>query len=476
MEHIIQQIVAAFVKKATEYLVQHGIGEIGKMSEDMLEMSKDAARELMAAFIKDADEALVGLKEERRADGLSVHERGVPRTVYTSLGPVTYRRTYFKTNAGMGCLLDGVLGVGPYERIDRAVSADMVDKAGRMSFGRAADMATGGGVSRQTAHRKAMGCGEVAMAPKKAARASGAIHIFADEDHVSMQDGSGAILPLITVCSGKERVSEGRNELTDRVHINCFGLSPEKRWEYAYAVCEEMFGMDREVYIYGDGAPWISASDACFPGAVHVLDAQHYRQRMTGILAGDICSRYTLRLYGAVKGRDKEAFGGLLYEIMGAVMQGMPECGQRKARLKAVRESGAYILGNWGAVMNMGREGSIGSCTEALVSHVLSERFSRSPMGWSKAGLGKMSMIRVFVENGGRVMPEDIGAGRAKGGAGCAEKARIERYEGLIRRQQDEVFEGMKDWSVFVPEGAPPGAPSGTKTLIDALGRMRGVV
>ena len=34
------------------------------------------------------------------------------------------------------------------------------------------------------------------------------------------------------------------------------------------------------------------------------------------------------------------------------------------------------------------------------MSHVLSERFSRNPMGWSKEILGKLSVLRVHKKNG----------------------------------------------------------------------------
>jgi hypothetical protein len=40
------------------------------------------------------------------------------------------------------------------------------------------------------------------------------LHIFADEDHVSLRDGKGAVLPLITVCEGKRTVCRGRRKLS----------------------------------------------------------------------------------------------------------------------------------------------------------------------------------------------------------------------------------------------------------------------
>ena len=39
-----------------------------------------------------------------------------------------------------------------------------------------------------------------------------------------------------------------------------------------------------------------------------------------------------------------------------------------------------------------------GSCTEGQISHVLSERFSQDPMGWSEECLGKLSQARVYLK------------------------------------------------------------------------------
>ena len=389
MEQIVQQMTMEFVKEFISHYTGRGVYELGAMASDALERAKAFSANLLSAIIEDMDRTLVSQKTERKADGISVHERDVPRTQYTALGSLTYKRAYFSVPGGKSYLLDELLGVLPYERVDAHVCTKLVNTSGIMSFGRSSDIVTGGLISRQTAWRKAMETGEVAALPERVKDTPERIHIFADEDHVHLQDGGSTILPLITTCSGKELVSKGRHELTDRVHINGYGLEPLKRWEYTYAVCGAMFDMTKvkEVFIYGDDAPWIAASDECFPNAIHVLDAQHFRQYMTGILAGEICSPFTLKLYGAVKYDKKAAFSELISEIMDALVSGMPEGKQLANKLKSVQKNSAYILNNWGAVRNMKREGSIGSCTEAMVSHVFSERFSRNPMGWSKEGL-----------------------------------------------------------------------------------------
>ena len=51
------------------------------------------------------------------------------------------------------------------------------------------------------------------------------------------------------------------------------------------------------------------------------------------------------------------------------------------------------------------RESGIeGSSTEGHVSHVLSDRMSSRPMGWSKKGMTKMAELRAYYYNGGDML------------------------------------------------------------------------
>ena len=48
------------------------------------------------------------------------------------------------------------------------------------------------------------------------------------------------------------------------------------------------------------------------------------------------------------------------------------------------------------------------------MSHVLSERLSRSPFSWFKPSLAKMAMLQVYTMNGGRVVADDIRVSTSK--------------------------------------------------------------
>jgi len=474
MENIILQIVIEYAKIILGYHEKFGLHDLSEMAEELKRISGGMALEILRAFIEAADKAICEAKGERRGDGVRIRESSVPRELFTALGEFKYSRTYFDTPHGREYILDGMLGVEAYERVDRGVSAALVNAAASNSYGRSAEIVTGGKVSRQSARNKAINTGEVAYVPERSANAPVALHIFADEDHVSLQDGKGAILPLVTVCEGKRPVCEGRNELIEPFHVHGYGQDPEDLWGYVYALCEKKYdmGLVKEIYIYGDGAPWIQKAFEVFPYAVHVLDGFHYKKRMKSLLAGDICRAYSQPLHGAVARGDKALFDKTVQKMLGEVEAEMAPGKEKDGRVKNIAENNAYFQAHWGAVMNMKLEGSIGSCTEAMVSHVLSQRFSRSPMGWSKEGLSKMAMIRVYVCNGGKVEPADTTAWKRKSDKNSV-IAKYDKYEALVKEQQDKILKGAKNWRWFEAENLISGKLTGTKAALDALGQTR---
>ena len=68
-----------------------------------------------------------------------------------------------------------------------------------------------------------------------------------------------------------------------------------------------------------------------------------------------------------------------------------------------VEELQKYVLGNWAAIRRTLRNKLVNGCSaESHVSHVLSDRLSSRPMGWSQTGADRMSKLRCYERNYGR--------------------------------------------------------------------------
>jgi len=476
MENIIQQIVIETAQNFLSYFEVNGLGTLDKMTDDLKLISDNMTARTLTAFIESADKAICDAKKERKQDGVKVHQRNVTRSLFTALGNFTYSRTYFDTQFGKVYLLDNILGVNPYDRIDAGVSAKLVNTAAIHSYGRSASIITGDNISRQSVWNKAMNTGEVAYIPKRVDYTPGALHIFADEDHVSLQDGTNTIVTLVTVCAGKLSVSKGRNELIEPFHVQGYGMDKDTLWEYVYALCAEKFDMDlvSNIFIYGDGAAWIKGGLDVFPNAVYSLDSFHFRKRMRSLFSGDIGSKYTLKAFAAVSNDDKASFEATAKAMSVALLDTMPEGRAKEKKVERIGDNINYILSNWDAIQNSRLPGIIGSCTEAMVSHVLSERFSRNPMGWSKKGLSKLAMVRVYVLNGGVVNPADtISWKHSERRNRVADK--IEKYDNIVNSQHENIFKDAKNWRWFERDNLISGKTTGTKVILDALGKLRDV-
>jgi hypothetical protein len=476
MENIIQQIVAETAINLINYFKVNGLGTLDKMTDDLKSISDDMVSRALAAYIESTDKSICDAKDERKQCGITVHQRNVSRTLFTAIGNFTYGRTYFDTECGKAYLLDDILGVDPYERIDAGVSARLVNAAASHSYGRSASIVTGGNISKQSAWNKAMNTGEVAYVPERVECTPASLHIFADEDHVSLQDGRNTIVPLVTVSAGKRPVSKGRNALIEPFHVQGYGMDKETLWGYVYALCAEKFDMDLvdNVFIYGDGAAWIKGGMDVFSNAVYSLDTFHFRKRMRSLFSGQIGSKFALKAFAAVSSDNKISFEETARAVRSALLDTMPEGKEKERKTERIDDNIGYILNNWDGIQNSRLPGVIGSCTEAMVSHVLSERLSRNPMGWSKKGLSKMAMIRVYVQNGCEITPADtISWKHSDKRNRIADK--IAMYDDIVKRHHEEIFKDVKSWRWFETDSKISGKTTGTKVALDALGKFRNV-
>lgn len=80
-----------------------------------------------------------------------------------------------------------------------------------------------------------------------------------------------------------------------------------------------------------------------------------------------------------------------------------------------------------------------GCSAEGHISHVYANRMSSRPRTWSDDGIDKMSRLRTFVSNGGKIYEEIIK--RKK------ENTKLKKYDKIIERQIKENIKETKTYS-----------------------------
>ena len=470
---IIAQTACGLVEEIFKTIEKVGLSDVGRTCEEICKVVKEGSLEIVSAAISEMDNAVLAAKKERKLDGLTVKERNVPRVFTTSLGELRFKRTYFSLkDAGNIYLVDHLLGIEPNERLSKDLCAQFVQYAASMSMQKAANV-TGDLVSRQTVNNKLLSMKEPVTEIERVKNTPSELHVFADEDHVHLRPRKSAFVPLLTVTEGMDTSDPKRHRTINPVHFQGYGMGNEAFIENVTAAIYERYDMDKvnRVCIHADGGNWITKLGDLLPNAVFVMDGFHLEKYFKKLFRLNGAKPYAGAVRKAVKENDFDAF----VRYCASIDEKQDDKG-RETLTKLIN----YFQNNWDSIVERLNGSHPGSCTEPLISHVLSERLSRNPLAWSREGLGKMAMLRVFTENGGKVTAEHIRVSRSKKERAKdhnALKNGLEIYSKYAEKQIDEAFGGYHDWSVFENEHTPAGLTcgklTGTTVLLKACAELQ---
>lgn len=345
----------------------------------------DLVLEFMKSLYESADAALLADKKGRREAGLRVEHRNESRQVLTLLGELRYKRTYYRCKDGTYCHpIDELAGVESNQKVSGGVSLALANAALTMSYAKSSQVVTGGQVSRQTVLHKIRSARPVQPVSTEQ-RTVPALHIDADEDHVSMQNGKNEIVPLISSYEGIERHGK-RGTCKNIEYYGQFGKKSDELWENVLTDIENRYDLEHtKIYLHGDGAPWIRQGLDWLPNSVFVLDPYHKNKAIKKLISGiprSFGRRYEQRARRALAAGDREALCALRDEML----QRWPE------RAESITDSMQYLLNNLEgiAIFQKDAEAANGGATEPHISHRLSARLSSRPMGWSRATLERL--------------------------------------------------------------------------------------
>lgn len=466
---IIQQIAVKAVEEIFESVKVTGLSDIGKTIKALTPVVSRTVLGILTAFLEEMDEALViGAKALRKEDGITVKERNVPRTWLTELGELTYKRTYFRLQDGSFVyLLDHVIGVGAYERISKELVAEILQAATVKSYQQAID-STKQEISRQTVHNRLVALDDLVMPIERVKDTPETLDIFADEDHVHLTPKGQAIVPLVTITEGIDVSNPKRHKTIHPIHVAAFGMTTDAFRENVLAILTERYDLDKvkQINIHADCGQWIRGLHQLIPRSRLVLDGYHLEKELRSFLRLEGAGCYAGAIHDSMRKKDGyEAFERYCEAIF---CKQTTEKGQKK-----VRDFVEYCANHWSAIVVRMSKKTCGSCTEPQVSHILSERLSRSPIAWSKDGLNRMTMLVVYTKNGGKVCAQDVRIRvNEQAKAGFHEDG-YARYSDYAKKQSDEMLNVKHDWSLFEHECDALGKVDGIYLLRKSVGTMK---
>lgn len=395
MDSIILEICKEFINNVVGYFGDGQIKKLESIETDLKKRSFEFVLKITKAYFEALDQAIAQDKS-RLKRGLVIERRDDERTIYTQLGVLKFKRTYYhnKKKKEYVYLLDQAVGFLGYSRVSTATAIELINHASQSSYGESSKHICNGEISRQTVMQQVRKLNRLETKPVNRKRNVKILHLEADEDHVSLQNGTNTIVPLISVHEGVER--NGKRGRCKNIHyISSYGIKAEDLWRTAAEWIYNTYETDsiERIYLHGDGASWIKKGMEELPNVRMVLDRYHLNKAVMEATSSH--PKYRKKIFNALRNCDQKAFKDI-------VKTWLNETADTKKRTK-IRQLKTYILNNWDGIQVYGEENCTGSCTEGHVSHVLSARLSSRPMGWSKPGLKAMAELRAFVCNGGKL-------------------------------------------------------------------------
>ena len=471
MDNIIQQISEKLTKKILEKAYSGGICDIDLLSSSVLEDCKSAARDILEAIVSDLNIKIREDKPSRKARGLILKEKNRERSLLTEIGRLNLPRDYYydKKEEKYDYLLDRVIGLQGYERISAGVRAKLVSMATEVSYAKSAETVTGGQLSRQCVRECILKLGAIEKRPQpyEPKRKVKELHLFADEDHVHMQrEGKtkgkkSRMVPLVTVTEGVEEESKGRNRTINAMHFVDENFDTKALWKSVEGYIGASYDIEsiEKIYIHADGGKWITNGLESFSNVTRVMDGFHLEKRLKEVSRKFPGSNLRQRIKAAIEKGDRKKLDMLMQEMYAR--------SQDKKQIEYTTKLGGYLTENFEEIRNRLKSDTVGSCTEGQVSHILSNRFSRNPMGWSEEGLGKLSKQRVYIKNKGKIEASDFKKKDKSGG---------DSYREYADRIIEEACRGAKDFSIFEKQEPIFDGASGTQMAIRHMGMRKDIL
>lgn len=457
METIIQQFLIQLCGSWMKILNEHGLHDIDAVSSALMKVNNTTTLELLNSLISKLDGSLLDAREVRKELGLKVKERERPREYMTVLGWLKFNRSYYfdEISNKYTYPIDMIAGISGYERIGPVVGAALVNSAIQMSMRSSSKNVTGGDISAQSVCNKVRCVGVLEKELPSIRREIDELHIFADEDHVSLQNGKSKDVPLISICEGIKKVGKNRHATVNTVHFTSDISDTDTLWKTVYAYASKAYDLEKikKICIHGDGGSWIKKGCDEFSSASFFLDGYHLHKRLLPFLSPETSECVNELLRTSRKDDFITFANGFIAECKDITTK------------KTLRENLKYITNQWDGIVNRYSEGAVGSCTEAMISHVLSERLSRDPMGWSTEGLNAMAGLRVYMKNGGVVTREHF------------RRSGEERQTSQLSKYADEMMKSFLDFqidqSIFEHRSSSQGKITPIGIIMKSLGAVK---
>ena len=212
-----------------------------------------------------------------------------PRTLITSLGLLTFNKTYYKSKNKVNgkfeyySYLEDYLGIDKWAKLTLAAETILINNALDNGISWSSNNSIPNYIiSRQTVSVKIKSINYNYEENITRKQTPSVLYIEADEVHANLQSRGpkkqNKIVPVTLVHEGHKEEFVKKKALKNTHYIASSILKTDKLWEETYNYIDKKYDIDKidTIFISGDGGKWIKGYDIAFADAIYVLDPFHY--------------------------------------------------------------------------------------------------------------------------------------------------------------------------------------------------------
>lgn len=397
---IIQTIIEnkEFLEKSLKESINNN--EISMFSRNLRNVFDEAGRKTLVGILENIDNILFE-NPKRKIEYETKDLR--KRSLITDYGNIEYTRRYYRNKKTKEYiyLADEKMGIEKNERIAKDVESKIIELAHDISYSKAGKKVVGNEIISPTTVMHKVRKEELKIELQEEKKTIKRLYIEADEDHVSKRGKKIGMPKLVYVHEGN--YLKGKRNILKNVHyIGCLGKSSEDLWLEVAEYIDKKYDMEKieKIYIGGDGASWIKEGLNWIEKSEFVLDKFHLLKYINQATVD--FPQYKSKLWYSINQYDPISVENIFKELIKQTTDAK--------RKEKVEYSYKYIMNQWKGIEIYERDGKYlkGCSAEGHISHVYADRMSSRPRTWCDDGIDKMSRLRVFVSNGGKIYEELI--------------------------------------------------------------------
>lgn len=363
------------------------------------------------------------------------------RTLITSLGLITFNKTYYKSKNKINgkykyySYLEDYLGIDKWAKMSLSCEVNLINNAldNGMTWA-SVNTIPNYSISRQTISTKIKNINFNYFENIVKKETPKILYIEADEVHANLQSRNkgtkNKIIPVILTHEGHKEDFVRKKELKNTHYIASSILKTDKLWEETYKYLDATYDLNKvdKIFLSSDGGTWITGYDIAFPNVIFVLDKFHYRKALNYIFKKDPITTNIADSY--LRNKMINEFKILVktqYQLY-------PD--QKKMMIQKQN----YLINHIDGIINQNHPDYKCPCSmEGHISNKYAKFITSRPHSYSKDGLENITQLLTMKANKIRLTEEIYY--KFKTGESTYKKLNLEKFITNFRNQANELID-----------------------------------